>query len=270
MMTPRILRSAGPVLLLGLALTACAPLPTRDGAPEQPPDLSSIPDAVPKPVKLGNRGNPSSYVVFGHTYHVLPSARGYDEKGIASWYGTKFHGQLTSSGEPYDMYAMTAAHKTLPIPTYVRVRNLKNGRSVVVKINDRGPFRDNRLIDLSYAAAVKLGIADNGTGLVEVTAIDPSHPAPPEPVEVAATDEPADTDESGPPKMFLQVGAFGIRDNAIRLKARLERAGLKPVAIDAQNIGGRRLFKVRLGPLPSVDAVDRNTARITAMGLEDP
>ena len=123
---------------------------------------------------LSRYGNPESYVVYGKTYHTLSSSKGYKERGAASWYGTKFHGKRTSSGEPYDLYAMTAAHKTLPLPTYVEVTNLKNGRTVIVKVNDRGPFHDDRLIDLSYAAAAKLDILPYGTGEVEVRAIDPT------------------------------------------------------------------------------------------------
>jgi rare lipoprotein A len=137
-----------------------------------------VPDAVPKVEPKSRFGNPKSYVVFGKRYHTLTSSEGYDARGIASWYGPKFNHRRTSSGEKYDMYAMTAAHKTLPLPTYVRVTNLDNGRTAVVKVNDRGPFYANRLIDLSYAAARKLGIVAAGTAPVDVRAIDPAHPRP--------------------------------------------------------------------------------------------
>src|SRR5690606_1564316 len=158
-----------------LLLAACASNP--DGAP--PPgslDLDDIEEVAPRLEPRSRFGNPDSYTVFGKTYHVMDSATGYHERGIASWYGTKFHGRRTSSGEDYDMYKMTAAHKTLPLPTYVRVTNLDNGKSAIVRVNDRGPFHDNRIIDLSYAAAIKLGVNKTGTAHVDVVAIDPRAP----------------------------------------------------------------------------------------------
>jgi rare lipoprotein A len=141
-----------------------------DGPGANPPDVSRLPDAVPRSDPLSETGN-KPYTVNGKSYVPVSSANGYRERGVASWYGRKFHGRRTSSGEPYDMYAMTAAHKTLPLPSYVRVRNLQNGKTVVVRVNDRGPFLHNRLIDLSYAAAARLDIAAHGTGLVEVEAL---------------------------------------------------------------------------------------------------
>jgi len=162
--------------MIAILFAGCAsrgPLePVVDEAPPEPIDVSTIPNAVPKPEPLSRYGNPVSYVVAGKRYYTMPSSSGYSERGIASWYGTKFHGQRTSSGEPYDLYAMTAAHRTLPLPTYVEVTNLRNNKSVIVKVNDRGPFHQDRLIDLSYAAAAKLGILGYGTGLVQVRAID--------------------------------------------------------------------------------------------------
>ena len=150
------------VLLTAVLLGACGGQETRgpdkDYGPAQPVDVSHVKDAVPRAEPRSRYGNPDSYRVNGKTYHVKDSAAGYREKGIASWYGLKFHGRKTSSGEPYDIYKMTAAHKTLPLPTYAQVVNLQNGKSVVVKINDRGPFHTNRIIDLSYAAASKLDI----------------------------------------------------------------------------------------------------------------
>jgi len=160
---------------------ATAANPQQDGPPapsEIPPDVASIPDAVPQPEPKSNNGNPDSYEVYGDRYFILKDVRGYKERGYASWYGKKFNGKRTSSGEPYDMFKMTAAHKTLPIPCYARVTNLDNGRSVVVRINDRGPFHEGRIIDLSYTAAVKLGSLDRGSIPVEVEAIDPSMPVP--------------------------------------------------------------------------------------------
>ena len=161
-------------VVTAVALSACGRSATvEDGAPRAKVDVAAIPDAVPKVEPKSRYGNPASYAVYGKRYYPLNASDGYRERGIASWYGTKFHGRRTSSGEPYDMYAMTAAHKTLPLPTYVRVTNLENRRSVVLRVNDRGPFHTNRIIDLSYTAASKLGILSKGTGSVEVLALDP-------------------------------------------------------------------------------------------------
>jgi len=150
-----------------------------DGAPEIPADVANLPEPVPHAEPLSRYGNRSPYVVLGKTYTVLPSAAGYVERGVASWYGTKFDGRATSNFEPYDLYQFTAAHRTLPLPSYARVTNLDNGRSVIVRINDRGPFHEGRLIDLSYAAAIKLGVNVHGTANVEVRGIDPGQPLPP-------------------------------------------------------------------------------------------
>ncbi len=135
--------------------------------------VSDIPDAVPRPEIKTQYGNPESYSVYGTEYRVLDTSEGYQEVGIASWYGDPFHGRRASSGEQYDMYKMTAAHKTLPLPTYLRVTNRSNGRTIVVRVNDRGPFVDGRIVDLSYTAALKLGIVEKGTALVELVALDP-------------------------------------------------------------------------------------------------
>lgn len=145
----------------------------RDGPPRYPVDLSHIPNAVPKREPRSHYGNPHSYTIQGHTYHVLSTARGYDRYGTASWYGRKFNGKLTATREVYNMFNMTAASTELPLPTYVRVTNLRNGRTVIVRVNDRGPFHAHRILDLSYAAAQKLGFARRGTAPVRVTAIFP-------------------------------------------------------------------------------------------------
>jgi len=159
------------VIILTLALLAgCSSEPLIDGIPAH---IARIPDAVPKVEPLAKSGNAPSYVVRGQQYHVKSNSHGYIERGLASWYGEPFHGRKTSSGEIYDMNGMSAAHKTLPLPTYARVTNLANKRSIVIRINDRGPFHESRLIDLSYTAAVKLGVDKKGTALVEVRAIDP-------------------------------------------------------------------------------------------------
>lgn len=236
-----------------------APARERDGGPAIPPDVSAVPEPVPRAEPRAAYGNRSPYTVLGRTYTVMPSAQGYVERGIASWYGTKFHGRLTSSREPYDMYAMTAAHKSLPLPTFVRVTNLDNGRSVIVRVNDRGPFHADRIIDLSYAAAVKLGIHIEGTGKVEVRAIDPEHP------ELAAAPE---VPRGAPPApLFVQVGAFASRDNARRLAARVEDNDIDDVFLDRVKVDGRLLHRVRVGPLRSVAEADALTARLRAIGL---
>ncbi len=249
----------------------------RDGGPEVPPDVSGLPEPVPRAEPRARYGNHSPYVVLGRRYHVMDSAEGYVERGVASWYGTKFHGRPTSSFEPYDMYAFTAAHKTLPLPTYARVTNLENGRSVIVRINDRGPFHADRLIDLSYAAAVKLGIHIRGTGPVEVRAIVPPgmHAGVGEapPAARAAGARPAA--EPPPPMLveagdvLLQVGSYGERGNARRVQEQLERAGLRPVRIERAEVGAGTVYRVRIGPID----VDRQTAvveRVQSLGLGTP
>jgi rare lipoprotein A len=252
----------GFVLATALLFTGCSSRISRDtadAAPQEPIDISGIPDAIPRNEPLSRYGNPVSYEVMGHRYYTLKSRNGYVERGIASWYGTKFHGLRTSSGEPYDIYKMTAAHKTLPLPTYARVTNLKNGRSVIVKINDRGPFHANRIIDLSYAAAAKLGILEYGTGLVEVEAINPSAPKKP----MLATNTPETHQGSS---LFLQVGAFRNRNNAQRLSSKLQNANIGDIHImEASNASGP-IYRVRIGPLGSVDEADRLSSTLISKG----
>lgn len=173
--TPKLTQLAKKLILLSLAflITGCAFMRHKDGPPNYYVDVSKIPNAVPKVEPPAKYGNLRTYTVFGKRYYTLKSSRGYRAVGTASWYGTQFHRLRTSSGEPYNMLGMTAAHKTLPLPTYVEVTNLKNHRKVIVKVNDRGPFSSNRIIDLSYVAAKKLGMLGHGTAKVEVKAIDP-------------------------------------------------------------------------------------------------
>jgi len=250
-------------LLITALFTGCSSQSSRetgDYAPSEPIDISSIQDAVPRDEPLSRYGNPVSYVVDGHRYYTLTSRNGHVERGIASWYGTKFHGQRTSSGEVYDLYKMTAAHKTLPLPTYAKVTNLQNGRSIIVKINDRGPFITNRIIDLSYAAAAKLGILEYGTGLVKVEAINPS--APPKPVLAAS--KPAAAAQAA--ALFLQVGAFKSRDNAKRLGSKLEDAKIGVIHIVEASSASGRIYRVRIGPLSSVDEADRITGNLASQG----
>ncbi|MBI5782566.1 MAG: septal ring lytic transglycosylase RlpA family protein [Gammaproteobacteria bacterium] len=287
-MTPRRLLLI-PLLML---LSACGTL-TRpggyyedDGPETSPPaDVANIPDAVPKVEPRSTSGN-KTYSVYGTTYTPLSETSGYRERGIASWYGKKFHGHRTSSGEPYDMYTMTAAHKTLPLPSYVRVRNLQNDRSVIVRVNDRGPFLHNRLIDLSYAAAARLGILGTGTGVVEIEAVNPDEPPAQVagvktyplqiiPPAVAAEEIPESPVPATGPKLYLQVGAFSQWDNAVSLRNRLEREALRPVFVQSSQVGVNngadvaRIYRVRVGPLASVEEGDRLTERAAQLGVPD-
>jgi len=225
-------------------------------------DFDKIPEPVPKAEPRSRYGNKSPYTVRGQTYRVLPSAAGYDERGIASYYGSKFHGYKTSDFETYDMYGFSAASKVLPLPSFARVTNLENGKSVIVRVNDRGPFVPNRIIDLSLAAAVRIGIWPRGTGLVEVQGIDPAHPNA-EPAPVTAV-----TAQTGrQPRLYVQVGAFADAGNAERLATRLRGLKMGAVRVVAASVGGRTLQRVQIGPLPDVDTVDRTTARLDALGL---
>jgi rare lipoprotein A len=251
--------------LCALVAAACSMVAHRPTVPAPPPaaaappaEVAAIPDAVPRPEPRSARGNPPFYDVSGRRYFVLAVADGYLERGVASWYGPTFHGGSTSSGEPYDMYGMTAAHKTLPLPTYVRVTNLRNGRNVVVRVNDRGPFVANRLIDLSYTAAAKLDMIREGTTLVEVRALTPGVP-----------DELTRSAESPPPTLYVQAGAFADAQNAERLRARLQAAGLTSAFVALPLEGKSRLYRVRLGPVGSVTEFDAIAARLAALGISD-
>jgi rare lipoprotein A len=257
---PRLsLRISGALAIL-LLLAGCGSVyESRDGAPRGRIDINNIRDAVPRVEPRSRYGNPKSYEVLGRRYYVMADSRGYVERGIASWYGTKFHGRRTSSGETYNMYAMTAAHKSLPIPTYVRVTNLRNGRSAVVKVNDRGPFHGNRIIDLSYAAATKLGILGNGTGLVEVQAIDPRQKATPPPRYASSYKQ--------NPSLFIQVGAFSDRHNADRLRHRLTRSLGSAIRVQQANNGAAPIFRVQIGPLANVEQADSVHAQLAQLGI---
>ena len=286
-----------------LWLVACGNLPghphrhVRDGAPSFSVDFNAIPNAIPHHEAYSKYGNPRSYVVGNRRYHVLANSTGYRERGIASWYGTKFHGRRTSIGEPYDMLAMTAAHKTLPLPTYVEVTNLRNDHKVIVRINDRGPFKDNRIIDLSYAAATKLGITAHGTGLVEIQALDPdkyqrrlhrlqaarmkkkqASPAGHQNRQEDRKSTPMNTHSAvasaskmkRPMKLYLQIGAFAKRQNALALRARLQALSPDNIHIVSTEAPSGSLYRVHIGPLANVREVDQMTNKIAAMGLGSP
>lgn len=233
-----------------------------DGAPESPPpDLASIPEPVPRDEPRARYGNRSPYSVLGRTFHVLPNADGYLERGTASWYGNKFHGRATSSLEPYDMYRYSAAHRTLPLPSYVQVTNLENGRSVVVRVNDRGPFHGDRLIDLSYVAALRLGMLERGTAPVEVRALRPGEG--PALAERAPTPAPPAADAP----VWLQVGSFRDHDNAERLRRGLQTAGVERVELQPALVASQTIWRVRVGPLLG-EALLREMEHLAALGLE--
>ncbi len=247
-------------ILVFLTLGGCGGLSQQDGAPPLPRGATDVADAIPRAEPKSRYGNPRSYKVMGKRYYTLDSSDGYVERGIASWYGSKFHGRRTSSGETYDMYAMTAAHKTLPLPTYVQVTNLKNGRRVVLKVNDRGPFHANRIIDLSYVAAAKLGMLKRGTAMVEVRAIRPGGAQP----VVSAATTPAVPTGTG---LFVQAGAFVEAGNAKRLRDRLRSLTAYTVWIDQVEQGENALYRVRLGPVEGVVQADRLIANLTGLGI---
>lgn len=282
-------------LALPLAIAGCGVVPDRDGPPLFLPCPNDAPNAVPRVEPKSRYGNPSSYVVRGKRYYVSPTSRGYVKRGLASWYGRAFHGNPTSSREPYDMCAMTAAHRSLPLPTYVRVTNLENNRWAIVRVNDRGPFYPNRIIDLSYAAALKLRLARKGTAFVEVRAIDPSGfarasgpidatpekaerladstPRETRPAKDAETAKPASSQEplresSGEGDLYLQVGAFANRASAERLKTRLRASVEGDVRIDAMQDDGRTLYKVQVGPFHDPAHADRIGEELARIGFD--
>ena len=248
------------LLLISMLLPSCG------GVKDGPPDdygrhWEDIEDAVPQDVSPSKYGNPGSYEVFGERYRVIDSNAGFSQKGIASWYGSKFHGQRTSSGEPYDMYTMTAAHKTLKIPVYVEVTNTANGRKAVVKVNDRGPFHEGRIIDLSYAAATKLGVAATGTAPVTIRVVTPGTTTTnlPDGAEVEqkpiSTINQAYTFDGG--KVYVQVAAFATEENAMKLLEKLRDKNFSSVRIHVESNQGSMLYRVRIGPLPTTQAAGK-------------
>ena len=241
-----------------------------DGPGDNPPsNIDAIPDAMPRAEPLLTRSN-KPYMALGKRYTPMTEFRPYKERGIASWYGKRYHGRKTSSGEVYDMYGMTGAHPTLPLPSYVKVTNPANGRSVVVRINDRGPFHDNRLIDLSYAAAYKLRLVEQGSGEVIVEAIDTRPKSPEQMPPVQATMNAAPTPSASPSPVqtaapdsgiYVQVGAFREQDNARRLREKLQQNRLaENVALESWYNQGT--YRVRLGPYSSRQDAEQAAAKI--------
>ena len=292
--------------ILASMLYGCGSLSVQDGAPTKTMDWDSIPDAVPQIEPLSDKGNPDSYTVNGQRYKVNFDTRHFSQQGLASWYGTKFHGKLTSSGEPYDMYKMTAAHKTLPIPCYVQVTNMQTGKKIVVKVNDRGPFVDGRIIDLSYAAAQKLGITHTGTAAVQLELATPDTPDTPEVVAYAATPSPApvtvtasaiddtetgngtDSDNASTPVLtatvndaqanvlsnmvpnannyYVQIAAFTQRNLAENFRQQLLNLNIEPINITTFNKADNTLYRVRVGPFSDKQQVQSIEARLTELG----
>ena len=260
------------VFTMAIVLAGCGGHKTRGDGPGSGriPDLPG--DAVPRPEPRSKYGNGPRYEVLDKWYTVMQSSAGYQERGVASWYGKKFHGRLTSNREAYDMYAMTAAHKTLPLPTYVRVRNLRNNKSIVVRVNDRGPFAHNRIIDLSYAAALKLDMIRDGTSLVEVTAISFDKPTGDRPTSrrKPATPTLTSTPSSSFSRVFVQVGAFGDRANAARRLGFLSASGVDNAFIFEDKSSGSSLFRVRIGPVADAIQYDVLVEELQNLGIADP
>ena len=239
-----------------LLLAGCSSTPSRyqhdqDFTPSPLTEQHEMTEPEPRIEPRSAMGNPASYKVFGKEYRVMDSAVGYKERGIASWYGMKFHGHRTSNGEIYDVYQFTAAHKTLPLPSYVKVTRLDNGKSVIVRVNDRGPFHEGRIIDLSYVAAVKLGINKQGTAEVEVEVVQPPH------------------DDS---VRWVQVSALSDIKAAERLQQTLQQALMPmqwPVSITTPDTV-KPLHKVRIGPVPEGESLDAVLARLKEINITDP
>ena len=258
------------LISIPLLITACGGQVVvkdeQDRAPKKNVDISRVPDPVPRAEPKSKYGNPKSYEVFGKRYYVMDSSLGYKERGIASWYGEKFHGRRTSSGETYDMYAMTAAHKSLPLPTYVSVKNLENGRKIIVRVNDRGPFHEGRIIDLSYTAAQKLDIVRAGTARVEVEAINP------------AGGNPVASEKSGNSNLlktntgqgfYIQAGSFAIAQNAKKLQEKLAQSSAHMVSINQVVSNNNTLYRVLIGPVSNIDVADRIILKLEELGIYD-
>jgi len=241
---------------------------SQDRAPTRVLKASEVRDVVPTAINRTMAGNRSPYEVLGKRYRVMSSEEGYFERGVASWYGEKFHGHKTSNGEIFDMYEVSAAHKSLPIPSFLKVTNLDNNRSIVVRVNDRGPFHGDRIIDLSYAAAVKLGYADRGTARVELEAIVVKGDAPRERIEQPQL---ARVGGGKIANQYLQVGAYSMRGSAQEVAKQLQGLTRQPVRIEeVRSSQGQTLHRVRIGPLSNLTEVDMLKARVASANLGTP
>ncbi|ROS01367.1 rare lipoprotein A [Sinobacterium caligoides] len=253
--------------------------PGRDSAPSHRPEAHTLISATPKHEAIKRAGNRSPYKVAGIQYSVLASPKGYKERGGASWYGAKFHGRKTSNGETYNQYAMSAAHKTLPIPCYVKVTNLANNKQVIVRVNDRGPFHSKRIIDLSYAAAIKLGYVDKGVAQVEVEYVDPDQwqreqaakaraktQVKATPVTAGAVAH-ATAKPVAKAQPYLQIAAVSNRASADKLAASIRPLVSEPVQVSATQSGTTTLYRVRVGPLSSRQTAPAIQAKLQAAGF---
>ena len=256
------------LVVAGILLrSGCASKGPVDGPPRGSSPASLPADPVPRNEPRSRYGNGPVYEVLGRSYQVMRSAEGYQERGVASWYGQKFHGRLTSNRELYDMHALTAAHKTLPLPTYVEVTNLTNGKSVIVRVNDRGPFVSNRIIDLSYAAARRLEMIDTGTSLVEVRALTGSHTVSATSPQTSA--QSADRIAQSAATLYVQVGAFGDPQNADRRFRLLQQGGIGSAFVAADYSVSPALYRVRIGPIATVEQYDELVSRLADLGISD-
>lgn len=237
------------LILLAVLLASCSIFEVEDSGPDHDVDVSGIKNPVPKDEPRSAGGNPSSYEVLGERYYVRKSSKGFSQRGIASWYGNKFHGNKTSNGEVYDMYAMTAAHKTLPLPTYVRVTNLNNDRSIIVRVNDRGPFAKGRIIDLSYVAAKKLDMIKTGTAPVEVVALDGSS----KPLA------------DGRGSVVIQVLALSSQARAREVAQNIANQLDVNVTINEIKTSKGQFYRVRLGPFRKQKDVDHWLAKLAGI-----
>jgi rare lipoprotein A len=246
---------------------------SQDRAPSQSLDVSQIREVIPVPLNRTMAGNRSPYTVNGRSYRVMQTEVGFQQTGLASWYGEKFHGHQTSNGEVFDMYQVSAAHTGLPIPSFVRVTNLENQRSIVVRVNDRGPFHNDRVIDLSYAAAYKLGFSNQGTALVHIEAIVPSQN-----VILAANTatNPATTVTASAAvaagDRYLQAGAFSDLRAAQRLSDRLRDLTSRPVFIRSIQAAdtSQQLHRVRVGPISDPSEIERISNLMQSANLGQP
>ena len=270
-----------------VAMMACSSAPAPEQTPESPNagrysisqdraptriiDLSSIPEVIPEPLNRTGAGNRSPYTVLGKSYEVMPTEEGYNERGVASWYGEKFHGHKTSNGEVFDMFLASAAHKSLPIPSFLRVTNLDNNRSIVVRVNDRGPFHGDRVIDLSYAAAVKLGYADRGTARVQLESIIATGTFGDRVVRAANSGGNETLRVNSTDSKYLQVGAFSDLSAAQEVTSKVEEITSLPVFIWTVNTSSNKiLHRVRVGPISDPGQIQRVSESVVAANLGSP
>ncbi len=267
---------------LALALLGTLLLSGCSSVPRVNPDEADTANAVPRNEAQPSRLNPPTYTVLGRTYHVMSSNQGYDAQGVASWYGPNFQSKSTSSGERYNMYKMTAAHKSLRIPSYALVTNMENGKQVIVRVNDRGPFVSNRIIDLSYAAARKIGMIGRGTAMVDVRSISPDTPIPSSQsivsgdvpsAQMAATPTVSKAENMGArlpqavwgKDVFIQIGAFGEMGHVVDVQRRLTQAGITAVTVTPYGA----LNRVRVGPIASLADYDHLMDQLRTIGFDN-